>query len=58
LRRFRERVEGGILNVAQEIRHGHGGLAKRAMMVEHPSCQHGFGRFFQPLIDQNCDFSS
>jgi hypothetical protein len=57
LRSLRQRVKPRILDIAQEIRHGQGGFAKRAVMVEHPSGQHCFGGFFEPLIDQNRNFS-
>src|SRR6266853_6318740 len=26
-------------------------------MIEHPASQHGFGRLFEPLIDQSSDFT-
>ena len=58
LRSLRQRVEARVLDIAQELSHGQGGFAKRAVMVEHPSGQHCFGGFFQPLIDQNGDFSA
>jgi hypothetical protein len=58
LRSLRQRVKARILDIAQEIGHGQRGLAKRAVVVEHPSSQHCFGGFFEPLIDQNSNFSA
>jgi len=58
LRSLRQRVKARVLDIAQEISHGQGGFAKRAVMVEHPSGQHCFGGFFEPLINQNSNFSS
>jgi len=46
----------GILR--QEIGHGTSGLAKLAVVVEHPSSQHCLGGFFEPLVDQNSNFSA
>jgi hypothetical protein len=57
LRSLRQRVKARILDIAQEIGHGQRGFAKRAVVVEHPSSQHCLGGFFEPLIDQNSNFS-
>jgi hypothetical protein len=56
-RHFSQGVNTGVLKGAQEVRKGQGRLAKRAVMIEHPAGQHRFGRFFQPLIDQNSYFT-
>jgi hypothetical protein len=57
LRRLRQRVKARVLDIAQEVGHGQRGFAKRAVVVEHPSGQHCFGGFFEPLVDQNSNFS-
>ncbi len=57
LRRLRQRVKARVLDIAQEVGHGQRGFAKRAVVVEHPSSQHCFGGFFEPLVDQNSNFS-
>jgi hypothetical protein len=58
LRRLRQRVKARVLDIAQEVGHGQRGFAKRAVVVEHPSSQHCFGGFFEPLINQNGNFSA
>jgi hypothetical protein len=57
LRRLRQRVKARVLDIAQEVGHGQCGFAKGAVVVEHPSGQHCFGGFFEPLVDQNSNFS-
>jgi hypothetical protein len=57
LRSLRQRVKARVLDIAQEVGHGQRGFAKRAVVVEHPSSQHCLGGFFEPLVDQNSNFS-
>ena len=58
LRNIRERISARILKRAEKFRSGQGRLMKRAVMLQHPTRQHGFGCFLNPLVHQNRDFTA
>lgn len=56
LRIIRKRISARGLKSAEKFRRGQGRLMKRAVMLQHPARQHGFGCFLHPLVDQSRDF--
>jgi hypothetical protein len=52
-----QRGSTGILQSAERFGDGQGRLAKRAMIFQHPTRQHRFSSFLQPLIHQNSDLA-
>jgi len=53
---FREQGGGRVDQTSSDFRGRHGRRLQGLVMIEHPTGEHGFGGFLDPLIDQDSNF--
>jgi hypothetical protein len=53
---FREQCGERVEHRADHFGGGHGRGLQGLVVIEHPSGEHGFGRFLDPLVDQGGNF--